>query len=378
VASVVGPREGSTHGISQVGNNYDPIKKDLENLESDLDSRNDTKFQDRANALGDKIFKEIIVDGSLIEIYKLFTSHYGNRSHSSPISFLMMDDRFLDLPVEFMKDKSPFPIATRYPVYKTITTRGDLVTKREDFSIKSNLQILLLSSDVNVVPGSPILIGDQEVINHKIKLDPIAEVDDQSNSEIVNISKIINVAKEKKKLQVQITIKRTSEIDYKTFLDFVSKGQYHIIHYNGHGYFDETDPKNSFIFFRENLDNKGRIVALTNEQLGMALTDNTTTQFMYMSCCQSGSMQTDYKRLSGGFTGLLHALIVGGVPSVLGMRWPISISSAKTLAMSFYSHLFNDQDNNTIETALMRARKDTYALGDKSVWCSPILIKQQF
>lgn len=84
------------------------------------------------------------------------------------------------------------------------------------------------------------------------------------------------------------------------------------------------------------------------------------------------------KRFSNSFTGLLDSIVSAQVPNALGMRWPVSVSNSQAFSTNFYRALLLDDDVYSIEAALMKARSEALGYTDTSVWCSPILIKQQF
>jgi CHAT domain-containing protein len=103
------------------------------------------------------------------------------------------------------------------------------------------------------------------------------------------------------------------------------------------------------------------------------LLSNNSTQLIYLSCCEGGA-SSEFTSLDTTFNGLLHSTLMAGVPAAIGMRWPIKVNDAKDLACAFYENLFSNS-NTSIEVALMNARKTVYPYPDKTVWSSPILIK---
>jgi CHAT domain-containing protein len=98
-------------------------------------------------------------------------------------------------------------------------------------------------------------------------------------------------------------------------------------------------------------------------------------QFFYLSCCRGGATDTRHNGFYN-YTGMLDAISSTGVPNVLGMRWPISAGDAKRFAHSFYTHFF--KQNDSVEVALLKARKAALHYEDHTVWCSPVLVKQEF
>ncbi len=70
----------------------------------------------------------------------------------------------------------------------------------------------------------------------------------------------------------------------------------------------------------------------------------------------------------------MDASVEAGLPSVLGMRWPVADASARVLAGAFYQALFSE---GRLDTALLKARQ-TIARRDREdiTWVSPVLVVQ--
>jgi CHAT domain-containing protein len=170
--------------------------------------------------------------------------------------------------------------------------------------------------------------------------------------------------------------KHTECLDYATFVDLVKSNQYDIIHYNGHAYFDLEDSERNFMFFWKDTEREGGVVALNTNVLGSILKETSRPKFFYFSCCQGGATEDGYKKFHMAYLGFLDAIVSSDVPNALGMRWPVSAQDSKNFARSFYSSLF--LKNNSLETSVQIARKDAFNYSNKSVWCNPVLIKQDF
>ena len=104
------------------------------------------------------------------------------------------------------------------------------------------------------------------------------------------------------------------------------------------------------------------------------MVERTKIRFIYLSCCQGGTAGTVDQLLSNDFLGIGHSLIVGGVPAIVAMRWPLSDDMTVLLASSFYKELFNGMG---LELALFRARRRVQSKNPKDFnWLSPMLIMQ--
>ena len=142
-------------------------------------------------------------------------------------------------------------------------------------------------------------------------------------------------------------------------------GGYHLIHYAGHGRFDDEVAEISGL----------RLIGktLTAAELKLLLSD-TPTRLIYLSCCLGA--RTAQQKDRGDFYGVMDALAQADVPLVLGFRWTVADAPAKLMASTFYKHLWLSLSPGR---ALLQARHSA-AMGergrDDETWASPILLMQ--
>ncbi len=117
---------------------------------------------------------------------------------------------------------------------------------------------------------------------------------------------------------------------------------------------------------------QSNVVVLTAAQLE-GIVRNTPLLFAYLSCCWGARAGEDRDLLDDDFLGIMDALVMGGVPAVLGFRWPVSDRGARTLARSFYAALL--EDGKELDEALLHARNRLDR--DEQDWFSPVLIMQK-
>jgi len=104
------------------------------------------------------------------------------------------------------------------------------------------------------------------------------------------------------------------------------------------------------------------------------LVERSRLGFIYLSCCQGAMTGTTDLLFNNDFLGIAHSLLVGGVPTVLSMRWPLNDEMAVLLASSYYAELFKGVGP---EIALFRARKQVQArMPSDYNWLSPVLVVQ--
>jgi CheY-like chemotaxis protein len=151
---------------------------------------------------------------------------------------------------------------------------------------------------------------------------------------------------------------------------------YHFLHYAGHGYHDERFPDKSKLFFWEKENRQGEVKDLTAIAFKYALRmRGHELRFVYFSCCSSAATSDESALLDSDFLGMVDSLILAGVPSAVGFRWPVSDWGARELAQAFYRSLF---DQGELDTALFQARCKLSGEGqDNSDWLSPVLIVQE-
>jgi len=154
--------------------------------------------------------------------------------------------------------------------------------------------------------------------------------------------------------------------------DELEQGDYCLFHYAGHGSYNTDSPERSALYFWEEAIGQGQVIALTAARLE-SMVRNTPLLFAYLSCCSGARTGKGRNLLDDDFLGIMDALVMGGVPAVLGFRWPVSDSGARTLAHSFYSALL--EDGKELDEALLNARNRLDR--DEQDWFSPILIMQE-
>jgi len=374
-------------GKHNLRDKYDDIIQmmgELENLKSNNEVLSPS-FSNTVERVGVELYNQIIAYDRDNPVQKLFSSYVPSnlKSPSDVLDYsvsFMMNQKYFGLPIELMRDWGNAPVATRIPVYRTITTRSTYTRRRELIDRTKNvkkkrdkIKVLLMCSNTHLSNGDPIIAGGKPT-RSDIYLHSMRELDEAS--EIRDISNIIEMAKDRYDIQADIV--PPENLDYDTFLQMLSpKNSYDIIHYTGHGYYDSQLPgsTDSCIYLWGNKERSKR-VAVRRGELSQLLEKQNDLKLAYFSCCQGARFDEAPPTKKNNFMGLLDAIALAGVPNVIGMRWPISPQHANDLAQSFYKALFLCDDHNSIEAALVSARASTLSYIDQSVWCSPVLVKQ--
>lgn len=118
----------------------------------------------------------------------------------------------------------------------------------------------------------------------------------------------------------------------------------HIIHFIGHGLFDEATHTGAVAFCTP--DGLAELVSGTG--LGQLLHNERTLRLVVLNACE-GSRTA----LADPFAGVAQALVQQGLPAVIAMQYPFSEAAALTFAGEFYGAL---ADGYPVDAALTEAR----------------------
>lgn len=137
----------------------------------------------------------------------------------------------------------------------------------------------------------------------------------------------------------------------------------HILHFIGHGVFDEASQAGSLAF----ADARGRPHLVRGDDLAKLLRNHPGLRLTYLNACQ-GALA------SGGsvFTGVAQSLVREGVPAAVAMQAEISDPGAIELARTFYSAL---AAGRPVDAALTQARVALSASGSGE-WAIPVLFSR--
>jgi hypothetical protein len=136
----------------------------------------------------------------------------------------------------------------------------------------------------------------------------------------------------------------------------------HILHFIGHGYFEERNGEGGLVF--EGAEEGGE--PTTGSRLAAALMQVSKLRLVFLNACDTA--------LADGrnpFAGVASALVDRGVPSVLAMQAAIPDDAAITFSRGFYRSL---AQGDTLEEAVSRGRAELHERGDVgALWAMPVL-----
>ncbi|MEL6673901.1 MAG: CHAT domain-containing protein [Bacteroidota bacterium] len=241
------------------------------------------------------------------------------------------------LPFELLHDERIF-LPLKHPFLRTVTGYGNynrgVKISPDYFRVNSqkpdhDIRILLVASDTGNIPGV--------------------------EAEIMKLSQGLK-QKLRYNLSFQVKTLLTKDAHLSGVIEELRKGAYDILHYAGHGVFDEKDPENSALIFWSEPEKKGSIERLTAREL-FGIVSELDLKFVYLSCCLGSATSPAYMRYGNNFLGIADSLLSAGVPTVLGYRWAVSDRNALILATEFYKSLLSQGDP---AVALYQARRTIY------------------
>jgi Tol biopolymer transport system component len=136
--------------------------------------------------------------------------------------------------------------------------------------------------------------------------------------------------------------------------------QTHVIHFVGHGDFDER-LREGVVYFQ---DQQGRSSAVTSSVLGPYLRDHDPLRMVMLNACRSA--RTD---AVDPFGGMAQGLVQQDATAVVAMQFPISDRAAVTFTGEFYGALV---DGLPVDQAVTSARKALLA-DYRDEWATPVL-----
>jgi WD40 repeat protein len=138
-------------------------------------------------------------------------------------------------------------------------------------------------------------------------------------------------------------------------------GEYHVLHFIGHGGFDEGAQDGALA-----LEGPGRQARLvTGRDLGLMIRDHRSLRLVVLNACEGARSARD-----DPFGGVAQALVRQGIPAVIAMQFEISDPAALVFSQSFYQAI---ADGLPVDVATLEARRSMFADGNEVEWATPVL-----
>jgi len=140
-----------------------------------------------------------------------------------------------------------------------------------------------------------------------------------------------------------------------------SGGPYHVLHFIGHGTFDEITQDGLLVFENE----IGASQAVNGQRLGAILHNHPSLRLAVLNACEGGR-----GGFEDAFAGVAYSLVQQGLPAVIAMQFAITDQAALIFAREFYAAL---ADGLPLDAALAEARVAIFAGGNDIEWGTPVL-----
>ncbi len=139
------------------------------------------------------------------------------------------------------------------------------------------------------------------------------------------------------------------------------KDEYHILHFIGHGDYDEVNQQGILVFENE----RGDARRVNEDTVAILLQDARNLRVVVLNACQGAQTSTQ-----NPFAGTAPRLVQVGVPAVLAMQYAITDQAALDFSSEFYKTL---ADGYPIDAAMNEARRAVYSNGNFVEWGTPVL-----
>jgi CHAT domain len=145
-------------------------------------------------------------------------------------------------------------------------------------------------------------------------------------------------------------------------LNKLRESDYHVIHYMGHGQYDQATGRGALVMAKED----GAKDLVSGEDLGVYLHDEVgRLRLVFLNACKTAT--TSARSGVDPFAGIATALIQAGVPAVVAMQFPISDQAAVAFSETFYQSIAK---GDPVDVAMAEGRKKLWRLDE---WATPVL-----
>ena len=167
--------------------------------------------------------------------------------------------------------------------------------------------------------------------------------------------------------QNKITLTRVQPPTLDALQTQLRKNKYHILHFIGHGDFDDAVQQGSLVFETEARPPQahGDARSVNDDVFATLLRGTRDLRVVVLNACQGA--QTSVKN---PFAGTAPRLVQAGIPAVLAMQYSISDQAALDFSSEFYRTL---ADGFPIDAAMNEARRAIYFKGSVVEWGTPVL-----
>ena len=283
-----------------------------------------------AQKLGSELF-DALFRGNLRDLYHAASAQADAAGKGMRITLLLGETPdLMHVPWEYMCDDGRFlSVSERTPIVRYL----DLKKAHKPLPIEGPLRIIGMVS-------SPTDVAELDVEAEKRRLDE---------------------ALERPISRGEVELVWLDDATLSALHEALEQGPFHILHFIGHGAFDEQAGDGTLIFE----DDRGRGRPVTGTYLGQLLADERTLQLAVLNACEGARAGVE-----DPFAGVAASLVRSEIPSVIAMQFEITDDAAILFAGGFYSALARGEP---VDAALAAARKTIWAAYNDIEWGTPVL-----
>lgn len=309
-------------------------------------------WDNRLLTLGQDVWDELLKDSGFWGAIQNGLGHVDNDLGRMKFCFRVSPD-FHALAVEALAssdDATPEWWMLKTLIYRSFykqrpQTRGPLLScARKPGS--SPINCLIIEADARgLVPGVESAPGQA------LELDPLPTIAEEASI----VEEILLEHRSGRVLRVNSDL--VGNDGFEQVLSKYLEEEWHIVHYAGHSFFDETS-RNGYLFF------PGRNVGSAPEKIDVArfCGQLRSTQFLYLSSCRSSE------------ANLILALAENGIPAAVGFRWGVVDVRATEYAEQFYRQVFR-KNEHCLQYAFLETRKIMHGkYPTEPIWAAPMLL----
>lgn len=276
-----------------------------------------------AQSVGTALFNALF-QGDIVALYRDARARTQERQKGLRLRLSVRDPSLVALPLEYLYDPTLDRFLALHP--ETTITRTQANTNTASRPVSGELRLLF-------VVGDPTDAPPLDVTAERAALETLEEEHNLSVTEIPATYEALQAA---------------------------LRQPYHILHFTGHGVFQQGQ---GYLLFK---NNEGFLDPLSSEQIGGLVTGQKSVRLVLLNACQ-GSV-TDS---GAAFAGVAQKLIQQEIPAVIAMQARIRESDALSFSREFYAAL---GDGYTVEHAMIEGRKAILKTG--ATWGIPTLYAQ--
>ncbi|MFX0094113.1 MAG: CHAT domain-containing protein, partial [Candidatus Hodarchaeota archaeon] len=171
------------------------------------------------------------------------------------------------------------------------------------------------------------------------------------------------------KIGIQTKMITSDQATLQKVLEELLVNEYEAIHFSGHGIFNAKNPMESGLV----LGLKGKTPEYLTAINIKEMLEETKLKLIFLNSCYSAT-HSSQELTKDEVLGIADAFIQVGVPTIVGMQWPVTDKGALILSEKFYEQVF--KNNVDFPTALKLSRLQVIAQRPRDPsWACPMLVK---